>query len=101
MNGIIHTRQNIFDGTWQKNAVDGVDVCSVDRIPGVAGAVATIEPLDQHLDHYRRMLESNLRWASRPATAGRACMTANGPGLLCIPEGGWFKKYRGIFWRAM
>ncbi len=39
------------------------------------GAAATVEPLHEHLAHYRQMMEGNLLAGCRPATAGLACMT--------------------------
>ena len=56
---VIHTRQNIYDGTWQKAPSMGWMFVPLTEYQG-GGAAATIEPLDQHLDHYQRMLDSNL-----------------------------------------
>ena len=56
---VLHTRQNIWDGTWQKLPSMGWMFVPLTQYHG-GGAAATIEPLDQHLDHYERMLASNL-----------------------------------------
>ena len=56
---VIHTRQNIFDGTWEKLPSMGWMFVPLTEYQG-GGAAATIEPLDEHLDHYERMLVSNL-----------------------------------------
>ena len=56
---VIHTRQNIFDGTWEKTPSMGWMFVPLTEYQG-GGAAATIEPLDEHLDHYERMLVSNL-----------------------------------------
>jgi hypothetical protein len=56
---VIHTRQNIFDGTWEKTPSMGWMFVPLTEYHG-GGAAATIEPLDEHLDHYERMLVSNL-----------------------------------------
>ena len=56
---VIHTRQNIFDGTWTKTPSMGWMFVPLTQYHG-GGAAATIEPLDDHLDHYERMLASNL-----------------------------------------
>lgn len=44
-------RQNIYDGTWEKNASMGWMFVPLTEYHG-GGAAATIEPLSQHLDHY-------------------------------------------------
>ncbi|MEE2941267.1 MAG: hypothetical protein VX460_12835, partial [Planctomycetota bacterium] len=56
---VIHTRQNIYDGTWTKTPSLGWMFVPLTQYHG-GGAAATIEPLDEHLDHYERMLASNL-----------------------------------------
>ena len=56
---VIHTRQNIYDGTWKKTPRMGWMFVPLTQYHG-GGAAATIEPLDEHLDHYERMLDSNL-----------------------------------------
>ncbi len=56
---VIHTRQNIYDGTWTKTPSMGWMFVPLTQYHG-GGAAATIEPLDQHRDHYERMLASNL-----------------------------------------
>lgn len=56
---VIHTRQNIFDGTWTKTPSMGWMFVPLTQYHG-GGDAATIEPLDDHLDHYERMLASNL-----------------------------------------
>ncbi|MFH0944786.1 MAG: alpha-galactosidase [Planctomycetota bacterium] len=56
---VIHTRQNIYDGTWRKTPSMGWMFVPLTQYHG-GGATATIEPLSEHLDHYERMLASNL-----------------------------------------
>jgi hypothetical protein len=56
---VIHTRQNIYDGTWVKTPSMGWMHVPLSEYHG-GGAAATIEPLHEHLDHYERMLLSNL-----------------------------------------
>ncbi len=56
---VIHTRQNIYDGTWEKTPSQGWMFVPLTEYHG-GGAAATIEPLEEHLDHYERMLASNL-----------------------------------------
>ena len=92
---VIHTRQNIFDGTWEKTPSMGWMFVPLTEYQG-GGAAATIEPLDEHLDHYERMLVSNL------ALGVQACY--RGPRLYDTPRTramvqrwvGWFKAHRDI-----
>ncbi len=48
---IIHARQNMFDGTWEKTPSMGWMFVPLVQYHG-GGAAATIEPLSQHLDAY-------------------------------------------------
>ena len=52
-------RQNIFDGTWQKTPSMGWMFVPLSEYQG-GGAAATIEPLDQHRDHYEARLANLL-----------------------------------------
>lgn len=56
---VIHTRQNIFDGTWEKTPSLGWMFVPLTEYHG-GGPEAIIEPLDEHLDHYERILTANL-----------------------------------------
>lgn len=88
-------RQNIYDGTWQKTPTMGFMFVPLTQYHG-GGAAATIEPLDEHLDHYERRLQ-NLFGAGV-----QACF--RGPRLYDTPRTkemvsrwvGFYKKYRGI-----
>jgi hypothetical protein len=48
-------RQNIFDGTWDKTPSMGWMFVPLTQYHG-GGAAATIEPLNEHLDHYEHRL---------------------------------------------
>lgn len=92
---VIHTRQNIFDGTWEKTPSMGWMFVPLTEYHG-GGDAATIEPLDEHLDHYERMLFSNL------ALGVQACY--RGPRLYDTPRTrdmvrrwvDWYKAHRDI-----
>ncbi|MEM9378653.1 MAG: alpha-galactosidase [Planctomycetota bacterium] len=92
---VVHTRQNIYDGTWRKTPSMGWMFVPLTEYHG-GGAAATIEPLSEHLDHYRQMLRSNL------ALGVQACY--RGPRLFDTPETeavvreevAWFKEHREI-----
>ena len=73
---VIHTRQNIYDGTWAKTPSMGWMFVPLTEYHG-GGEAATIEPLAEHLDHYERMLASNL------ALGVQACY--RGPRLFDTP----------------
>ncbi|HNR97805.1 MAG TPA: hypothetical protein PKX48_04230 [Planctomycetota bacterium] len=55
---IIHARQNIFDGTWEKTPSMGWMFVPLTEYHG-GGAAATIEPLAEHLDTYEAHLANN------------------------------------------
>lgn len=92
---VIHTRQNIYDGTWYKTPSMGWMFVPLTEYHG-GGAAATIEPLHEHLDHYGLMMAGNL------GNGVQACY--RGPRLYDSPETremvkGWvdfYKKYRDI-----
>lgn len=92
---VIHTRQNIFDGTWYKTPSMGWMFVPLSEYHG-GGAAATIEPLNEHLPHYQNMLQSNLGFGVQ------ACF--RGPRLFDEPQTlemvranvDWFRKYRDI-----
>ncbi|MBX2843075.1 MAG: hypothetical protein KTR26_15005 [Flammeovirgaceae bacterium] len=56
---LIHTRQNIYDGTWTKAPSMGWMFVPLTQYHG-GGDAATIEPLNEHIDHYQMMMVSNL-----------------------------------------
>ncbi len=92
---VLHTRQNIFDGTWQKTPSMGWMFVPLTQYHG-GGAAAVIEPLVEHLDHYERMLYCNL------ALGVQACY--RGPRLYDAPQTrdlvkkwvDWYREYRDI-----
>lgn len=55
---VLHARQNIYDGTWEKTPTMGWMFVPLTQYHG-GGEAATIEPLDRHLDHYERMLSAH------------------------------------------
>lgn len=50
-------RQNIYDGTWQKTPSMGFMFVPLTQYHG-GGEAATIEPLNEHLDHYETRLRN-------------------------------------------
>ena len=71
---LIHTRQNIYDGSWTKTPSMGWMFVPLSEYHG-GGPDATIEPLRQHLDHYKRMLHANLGMGVQAHYRGPRCLT--------------------------
>jgi hypothetical protein len=92
---VIHTRQNIYDGTWQKLPSMGWMFVPLTEYQG-GGAAATIEPLDQHLEHYERMLESNLALGVQACYRGPRLFDTERTRDLVKAKVDWFKQYRDI-----
>jgi hypothetical protein len=92
---VIHTRQNIYDGTWEKTPSMGWMFVPLSEYQG-GGAAATIEPLDQHRDHYERMLYSNLAMGVQACYRGPRMYDTDATKMLVRKWFDWFKKYRDI-----
>jgi hypothetical protein len=92
---VIHTRQNIFDGTWQKLPSMGWMFVPLTEYHG-GGAAATIEPLDQHLDHYERMMESNLALGVQACYRGPRLFDTERTRAMVKSKVEWFKAHRDI-----
>ncbi len=92
---VIHTRQNIFDGTWQKLPSMGWMFVPLTEYQG-GGAAATIEPLDQHLDHYERMIESNLGLGVQACYRGPRLFDTERTRTMLKSKVDWFKAHRDI-----
>lgn len=92
---MIHARQNIFDGTWNKSPSMGWMFVPLTEYQG-GGAAATLEPLKEHLPEY------GLHLANTLGAGVQACW--RGPRLYDAPETrdlvkkwvSWYKKYRPI-----
>ncbi len=92
---LIHTRQNIFDGTWSKTPSMGWMFVPLSEYHG-GGAAATIEPLDQHRDHYRQMLQANLAMGVQACYRGPRLFDTEATKQMVAENVAWFKKYRDI-----
>ena len=92
---VIHTRQNIFDGTWQKSPSMGWMFVPLTQYQG-GGAAATIEPLDEHLDHYERMLVSNLAFGVQACYRGPRLYDTDRTKAMVKSWVSWFKEHRDI-----
>ncbi len=92
---VIHTRQNIFDGTWSKTPSMGWMFVPLTEYHG-GGAAATIEPLAEHLDHYGRMIDSNLGLGVQACYRGPRLFDAEETRRAVAERVAWFKRYRDI-----
>ena len=92
---VIHTRQNIWDGSWEKTPSMGWMFVPLVEYHG-GGAAATLEPLSEHLDSYEAHLMQNF------GSGVQACY--RGPRLFDTPATrdavkkwvGFYRKYREI-----
>ena len=91
----IHTRQNIFDGTWEKTPSMGWMFVPLTQYHG-GGDAATIEPLDRHLDHYETMLASNLLLGVQAVYRGVRLYDGEKTKKMVSRMVALYKKYRHI-----
>lgn len=92
---LIHTRQNIFDGTWESTPSMRWSFIPLAQYHG-GGAAATIEPLNDHLDHYEMMLVSNIGMGIQSALRGPRLYDTDKTKFMVKRVVAWYKKYRDI-----
>jgi hypothetical protein len=92
---VIHTRQNVFDGTRHRRPSMGWMFVPLSQYHG-GGAAATVEPLSEHRDHYRRMLESNLGAGVQACYRGPRLYDDGRVRDLVAEQVAWFKSHRDI-----
>lgn len=92
---VIHTRQNIYDGTWSKTPSMGWMFVPLTQYHG-GGAAATIEPLDEHRDHYERMMQSNLAMGVQAVYRGTRLYDTEATREVVLRNIAWFKEHRDI-----
>lgn len=92
---VIHTRQNVYDGTWQKLPTMGWMFVPLTQYQG-GGAAATIEPLEQHLDHYERMIDCNLALGVQACYRGPRLFDSERTKAMVKSKVDWFKAHREI-----
>ena len=92
---VIHTRQNIYDGTWEKTPSMGWMFVPLTEYHG-GGEAATIEPLDEHLDHYERMLISNLAYGVQACYRGPRLYDTDRTMAVVKRWVDWYKAHRDI-----
>lgn len=92
---VLHTRQNIFDGTWEKTPSMGWMFVPLTEYHG-GGPAATIEPLDEHLDHYERMLASNLGLGVQACYRGPRLYDTERTRDAVRAWVDWYKRHRAL-----
>jgi hypothetical protein len=92
---LIHGRQNLYDGTWQKTPSMGWMFVPLVQYQG-GGAAATIEPLRDHLDDYRAHLTNNFGFGAQAAYRGTRLFDAPETEAMVSAAVGWFRRYRSI-----
>jgi hypothetical protein len=92
---LIHTRQNAFDGTWESTPSMRWGFIPLAQYHG-GGAEATIEPLNEHLDHYEMMLASNIGLGVQSALRGPRLYDTEETKSMVKRMVDWYKKYRDI-----
>ena len=92
---VIHTRQNIFDGSWTKTPSMGWMFVPLSEYHG-GGAAATIEPLSQHLEHYDRLMKSNLAMGVQAHYRGPRLYDSEQTKQIVKANVAWFRKFRDI-----
>lgn len=92
---LVHTRQNIFDGTWESIPSMRWSFIPLAQYHG-GGAAATIEPLHEHLDHYEMMLVSNIGLGIQSALRGPRLYDTQETKTMVKRVVDWYKKYRDI-----
>ncbi len=92
---LIHTRQNIFDGTWESTPSMRWSFVPLAQYHG-GGAAATVEPLHEHLDHYEMMLVGNVGMGIQSALRGPRLYDTEATKAMVKRVVHWYKKYRDI-----
>jgi hypothetical protein len=92
---VIHTRQNIYDGTWLKTPSMGWMFVPLTEYHG-GGAAATIEPLHEHLEHYELMLASNLGFGVQACYRGPRLYDTEETKALVKKWVNFYKEHREI-----
>ncbi len=92
---VIHTRQNIYDGTWDKLGSMGWMFVPLTEYHG-GGAAATIEPLHEHRDHYKLMMVSNLGAGVQACYRGPRLFDTDATKALVRNKVSWYKQHREV-----
>ena len=92
---LIHSRQNIYDGTWEKTPTMGWMFVPLTEYQG-GGAAATLEPLNEHLDAYEAHLANNFGAGVQACYRGPRLYDTEATRAVVRKWVSWFKQYRDI-----
>jgi hypothetical protein len=92
---LVHTRQNIYDGSWTKQSSMGWMFVPLTEYHG-GGAAATIEPLNEHLDHYEGMITSNLGGGVQACYRGPRLYDTEETKTMVKGWVDWYKAHRSV-----
>lgn len=92
---VLHTRQNIYDGSWTKLPSMGWMFVPLTEYHG-GGAAATIEPLNEHLEHYQKMIISNLGGGVQACYRGPRLYDTEETKNMVKASIDWYKKHREV-----
>ena len=92
---VLHTRQNIYDGAWTKTPSMGWMFVPLTEYHG-GGEAATIEPLNEHLDHYEKMIISNLGGGVQACYRGPRLFDTTETKQMVSAAVRWFKAHREV-----
>ena len=92
---LIHTRQNIYDGTWTKTPSMGWMFVPLTEYHG-GGDAATIEPLNEHIDHYRNMIAANFGGGVQACYRGPRLYDTEETKAMVKEHVDWYKKHREV-----
>ena len=92
---VLHTRQNIYDGSWTKTPSMGWMFVPLTEYHG-GGAAATVEPLHEHLDHYEKMMISNLGGGVQACYRGPRLFDTDKTKAMVKQSVDWYKKHRNV-----
>jgi len=91
----ILNRQNIYDGTWEKNPSMGWGFVPLTRYQG-GGPEAVLEPLSEHLDDYKALMMEYYGSGVQACYRGPRLFDTNKTKQAVIEVINWYKKYRDI-----
>jgi hypothetical protein len=92
---VLHSRQNLYDGTWTKPPTAGWMFVPLTEYHG-GGAAATVEPLDEHREHYGRMLDANLGAGAQACYRGPRLYDTDATRELVRERVSWFRAHREV-----
>lgn len=92
---MIHARQNLFDGTWEKTPSMGWMFVPLVEYQG-GGAAATIEPLKDHLADYEQHLSNCLGYGAQACYRGPRLYDSPETRAVVVKWVRWFKDHRPL-----